>query len=306
MRSPKNILITGGSGMIGTRLTALLQQHGYLVSHLSRTRGDSAVKTFLWDPSSEKIDPDAFRDIDAIIHLAGAGIADRRWNTKTKKQILLSRTLSSRLIRECLQARGQAIDVFVSASGISYYGLEDTREPFIETDPPADDFMARVVVAWEGEASQFEKMGIRVVIVRTGVVLSRAGGALKKLETPIKFFAGAPLGSGQQYVNWIHIDDICRMYMMAIQDTSMHGAYNAVAPHPVTNSKLTKAMAKVMKRPLWLPPVPAFAIKLIAGEVATLVLKGDRISSSKIEKQGFRFRFSTIDEALRELYGQPE
>jgi uncharacterized protein (TIGR01777 family) len=162
--------------------------------------------------------------------------------------------------------------------------------------------MAHVAIAWEDEARKFEALGSRVVMLRTGVVLSKEGGALKKLETPIKFFAGAPLGSGRQYVNWIHIDDLCRMYLMALEDPSMKGAYNAVAPNPVTNRTLTTAIAKVLKKPLWLPPVPGFVVKLIAGQVATLVLKGDRVSCSKIEEQGFRFHFRTIDDALKALY----
>jgi uncharacterized protein (TIGR01777 family) len=302
MQSLKNILITGGGGLIGRKLTPLLLERGYAVSHLNRKRRNSDVKTFLWDPAKGKIDVDALRGIDAIIHLAGAGIADHRWNAKIKEEILSSRTVSARLLRESLTTQPHPIAVFVSASGISYYGLEDKPEPFIETDPPADDFMARVVIAWEDEARKFESSGSRVVMLRTGVVLSKEGGALKKLETPIKFFAGAPLGSGRQYVNWIHIDDLCLMYLMALENPSMKGPYNAVAPNPVTNRTLTTAIAKVLKKPLWLPPVPGFVVKLIAGQVATLVLKGDRVSCSKIEEQGFQFHFRTIEDALKALY----
>lgn len=302
MQPVKNIRITGGSGLIGMKLTALLSERGYVVSHLGRSRRETGIKTFIWNPSKGEIDADALKDVDAVIHLAGAGIADHRWNARRKKEILLSRTQSARLIQESLRKQRKRLVAFISASGISYYGLEWNEKPFVETDPPADDFMARVTIAWENEARELETLGVRVVMLRTGVVLSREGGALRKLETPIRFFLGAPLGSGEQYVNWIHIDDLCRMYVMALEDASMNGVYNAVAPNPVTNRDLTKAIANVLKRPIWLPRVPGFIVKVIAGQVATLVLKGGRISCSKIEDSGFEFSFPTIEEALKALY----
>ncbi|HEX8037833.1 MAG TPA: TIGR01777 family oxidoreductase, partial [Chryseosolibacter sp.] len=230
-------------------------------------------------------------------------IADRRWNERRKKEILLSRTESARLLNETLRTHPHHVTAFISASGISYYGLEDRGRSFIESDPPAGDFMAGVATAWEREVDALRGAGLRIVKVRTGVVLAREGGALKKLETPVKFFVGAPLGSGHQYVNWIHLDDLCQVYVKAIEDTSMQGAYNAVAPNPVTNRELTRAIAKVLKRPLWLPAVPGFAVKLLAGEVAEVVLKGGKVSAEKIEKAGFEFQFKTINRALQALYG---
>ena len=288
--------------MIGTRLTTLLQGRGYDVSHLGRARKNGAVKTFIWNPAKNEIDTEALSEADAIINLAGAGIADRRWNDRWKKEILLSRTESARLLNETLRAHSHHVAAFISASGISYYGLEDRGRPFVESDPPAGDFMAGVAAAWEREVDALRGTGLRVVKVRTGVVLAREGGALKKLELPVKFFVGAPLGSGQQYVNWIHLDDLCRVYVKAIEDASMQGAYNAVAPNPVTNRELTRAIAKVLKRPLWLPAVPAFAVKLLAGEVAEVVLKGGKVSAEKIEKAGFEFQFKNLEQALEALY----
>ncbi len=298
----KNILITGGSGTIGRRLTMLLKKTGYNVSHLGRTRRNNDVKTYIWNPEKKEIETGALKDIDAIVHLAGAGIADKRWNDRQKEKILLSRTESTRLLKETLSSHAHHVTAFISSSGISYYGLEDKEKFFVESDPPENDFMATVTTAWEHEVDALSSLGLRTVKVRTGVVLNREGGALRRLETPIKYFVGAPLGSGEQYVSWIHIDDLCRIYIKAIEDTSMRGAYNAVAPHPVTNRELTRAIARALKRPLWLPAVPGFIVRIIAGEVADVVLKGGRVSSEKIEKAGFDFQFRSIDSALEDLY----
>ncbi|HET9487383.1 MAG TPA: TIGR01777 family oxidoreductase [Chryseosolibacter sp.] len=301
MENVKNVLITGGSGMIGSRLTAILKQKGYSVSHLSRTRKAGETRTFYWNPQGQEIDREAFRDTDVIIHLAGRGIADKRWDADYKKEILLSRTQSTRLLREALAKEKHHVHTVVSASGISYYGLHDHGTPIVESDPPANDFMAEVTQAWEKEVDALSKTVTRIVKIRTGVVLSKTGGALKKLAKPVYFFVGAPLGSGDQYINWIHIDDLCRMYIKAMEDPSMVGAYNAVAPHPVTNKALTKEIAKTLNRPLWLPPVPSFVVKVIAGQVADVVLGGGMISCRKIEDAGFRFQFPTVKAALQDL-----
>lgn len=296
----KNILITGGSGMIGTRLTTLLIERGHRVSHLTRSPRQSSVKTFLWDPAKSFIDEKAFAGIDTIIHLAGAGIADKRWNARRKREILLSRTDTMRLLAQTLRRIQHDVITVISASGISYYGLKDHQRPFIEEDPAGDDFMAKVTVEWEKEADALKDQ-LRIVKIRTGVVLSRDGVAMRKLTMPIKFFVGAPLGSGKQFVNWIHIEDVCRMYMKAVDDPSMEGVFNAVAPNPVTNAELMHELARVLKRPLWLPPVPGFIVKLIAGEVGEVVLKGGRISSRKIQQSGFKFQFETVRSALEDL-----
>ena len=287
--------------MIGTRLTTLLVESGYTVCHLSRSAGNGAIRTFLWDPYRRKIDKEALADTDAIIHLAGAGIADRRWNGKWKHEIQVSRTAPTRLLHNCLTAEEHHVKVFISASGINYYGLEDRAQPFAEHDPPGDDFMARVTVAWERETDQVADTGLRVAKIRTGVVLSRRGGALAKLAMPVKFLVGAPLGSGNQWVNWIHLEDLCGIYLRAIEDESMAGAYNAVSPQPVTNRTLTREIARVLKKPLWLPPVPGPLVRLIAGGVADVVLKGGKISSEKVRRTGFVFQHPALGEALSDL-----
>lgn len=296
----KNILITGGSGMIGTRLTTFLLGKGHNISHLSRSPGRAAVRTFKWDPERSYMDDQALQDADTIIHLAGAGIADKRWSAQRKQEILLSRTESSRLIAEALVRIPNRVKTLISASGISYYGLAENTRSFIESDPPGDDFMAKVSDAWEKEVDAARDR-VRVVKIRTGVVLNKDGIAMKKLTMPIKFFVGAPLGSGKQCVNWIHIDDVCRIYVKAVEDATMQGAYNAVAPNPVTNAELTRELARALKRPLFLPPIPGFMVRLIAGEVADVVLKGGSISSLKVEQAGFEFRFKTVRSALEDL-----
>lgn len=303
MPQGKNILITGGTGMIGSRLTALLLAEGYHVAHLSRSRKNSDVKTFLWDPSTFRMDENALSDVETVIHLAGAGIADERWTLRRKNEILVSRTESTRLLTQTLRNTRNDVKTLVSASGISIYGLQDPSRAFSEEDAPGQqDFMSRVTTAWENEVDQAPDR-LRVVKMRTGVVLSEQGIAMRKLTLPIKLFVGAPLGSGRQHVNWIHIDDLCRMYLKAVEDASMYGAYNAVAPNPVTNEVLTRELARVLHRPLWLPPVPGFLVKMIAGEVGDVVLKGGKVSSRKIEDAGFVFHFTSVRTALEDLLG---
>jgi hypothetical protein len=302
MENTRSILITGGSGSIGTRLTELLFKKGYQVAHLGRSVKSSKVKTFLWNPDRNQIDRKAIEGVDVVVHLAGAGIADKRWTERRKYDILRSRTQSARLLIELLNAESNQVKTFISASGINYYGLaEPTRGAFEESDPPGDDFMARVCVAWENEVNRIANPDVRRVILRTGPVLTKEGGALEKLVMPVRYYVGAPLGSGNQCFNWIHIDDLCRIYVKVIEDESMSGAYNAVSPHPVSNKELTRAIARALNKPLWLPPVPSFAVRLLAGEVSEVVLKGGKISSARIEDTGFEFRYDEITGALSDL-----
>jgi uncharacterized protein (TIGR01777 family) len=296
----KHILITGASGLVGTRLTEMLLSRGYSVAHLGRSRREGKVKSFVWNVDKFVIEPSALKGITTIIHLAGAGVADKRWTEKRKKEILDSRVHSSRLLYEELKKGHHQVTEFISASAVGYYGV-DVEKIFTEDDPPAKDFMAEVTRQWEDEAKKIESLGVRAVNIRTGIVLSERGGALKQMTTPIKLFAGAPLGSGQQYISWIHIDDVCQMYIKAMEDDSMAHAYNAVGPYAVTNLELTKAIAKMLNRPLLLPAIPAFVLKLILGEMAFYVLNGAKVSSEKIQKTGFQFKFKTLEDALKDL-----
>ena len=298
------VLITGASGLIGTRLTEMLLQKGYEVAHLSRSKGlglssseADEVPTFVWDVNAGTVDQAAFCDVDAVVHLAGAGVADQRWTEKRKREILESRTKSAALLAKGINGN-QHVKVVVAASGIGYYG-EGTHHVFTEADGQGRDFLAGVVDSWEKEVDKIPCK--RIVKLRTGIVLSEKDGALKKMMTPVKFFAGAPLGSGDQYMSWIHIDDLCSMYIKSIEDEAMRGVYNATSLYAVTNTELTRAIARVLKRPLWLPNVPAFVLKALLGEMADMVLTGSQVSSKKIQQTGFQFQFPDLNQALENL-----
>lgn len=299
----KNVLITGGTGMIGSRLTPMLQEKSYEVSHLSRSRtGKEAVKTYLWDIQKKEIEPEALQQADYIIHLAGAGIADSRWTESRKQIIVKSRTETTRLLHDGLAQLGQhKVKAFLSASGISIYGSDTGSTEIYESSPKSDEFIADVVKQWEASVDEISRLNIRTVKLRTGIVLSMQGGALPKIVQPIRLGAGAPLGSGQQYMSWIHIDDICRMYIHALEKEEVQGVYNAVAPRPVTNKELTQTAAKILHRPLILPNVPAFALRLAFGEMASIVLGGNKLSNQKIENAGFDFRYKRVEAALTDL-----
>ena len=299
----KQVLITGGTGLIGSHLTKLLLANKYSVSHLSRTpKENSAVKTYTWDIEKQEIDTEALATADYVIHLAGANVGVQRWTRSYKHEILQSRTASARLLYKTVKGlKKHKIKAFVSASGINIYGDDTGSAEIIESSPHGNEFMVEVCEKWEAGADNMKEMGMRVVKLRTGMVLSTHGGALEKMITPFKLGAGAPLGNGQQYVSWIHIDDLCRMYQAAIEHETYEGVYNAVAPKPVTNEEFSKTIAKVLNKPFFLPNVPSFALKLVFGELAGLVLGGNKVSSRKIEETGFTFHYRDVEAALRNL-----
>jgi len=298
------ILISGGSGLIGSELTKLLLAKGHVVSHLSRSKSsENNIPTFVWNLAKGEIDEAAFDGVEAIIHLAGAGIADGRWTEQRKKIIIDSRVDSANLLYQKAKELKTPLKVFISASGISYYGMDTTENIYSETDPPSDDFIGTCCVLWEKAADQFSDL-TRVVKLRTGIVLSANGGALEKIAQPVKFGFGAPLGSGDQWVPYIHIDDLCEMYLAAIEKENYHGVYNAVNGDHVTNTDLTKATAKALKKPLWLPNVPSFVLKTVFGEMGRLILEGSRASAEKVKKAGFDFEYNTLLESLDSIYGR--
>jgi uncharacterized protein (TIGR01777 family) len=297
------ILISGGSGLIGSALTKLLLANGHEVNHLSRSKlSENGIPTFVWDVEKGEIDDAAFEGVEAIIHLAGAGIADGRWTEQRKKIIIDSRVESANLLYQKAKELNTPLKVFVSASGISYYGMDTTEKIYSETDPPSDDFIGTCCVLWEKAADQFSDLA-RVVKFRTGIVLAANGGALEKIAQPVKLGFGAPLGSGEQWVPYIHIDDLCAMYRAAIENENYHGVYNAVNGDHVTNGDLTKETAKALKKPLWLPNVPSFVLKAAFGEMGRLILEGSRASAKKIQSVGFQFKYNTLRDALRNIYG---
>lgn len=298
----KKILITGGTGLIGKRLTQMLLEKNYVVRYLSRRkRAIKDVEVFEWNPQAGTIEKEAFEGVDTIIHLAGAGVADKRWTDSRKKEILKSRTQSTELLASTIQELGAAPKAVISASAVGYYGINTGDQLVDESYSAGSDFLADVTSAWEESAKAFVEAGIRTVKIRVGVVLSKESGALPKLLQPIRLGLGAPLGSGKQYLSWIHIDDIARIFLYALENTQLQGPYNGVAPHPVTNTQMTKMIASVIHRPAFLPNVPSFMLKMMLGEMASIVIDGNRVASDKITESGFEFKFPELKQALENL-----
>jgi len=298
----KNILITGGSGMVGTRLTEMLLKDGHAVSHLTRSRNSkSGVKTWLWNPRKDYLEDGALDGVDTIIHLAGAGIADKKWSPERKNILIQSRVAGPAMLLRKVEEQGVALESFLSASGINYYGSGSTEKIYTEEDPAGDDFTAECCVAWEKAATDFEAL-CRVAILRISVVLSNKGGALPRLSKPIGFGFGAALGKGDQYIPWVHLEDVCAQFVHLVNHQKLTGVYNTVAPEHTTNKKLTKAVAKQMRMPLFLPSVPAGIIRFAFGEMATLVLEGARADGSKIAETGYTFQFPELEGALKNIY----
>ncbi|TAH22549.1 MAG: TIGR01777 family protein [Cytophagales bacterium] len=270
------------------------------ISYIPILKENAYIKLYEWDIAKSYIEEEAIKNADYIIHLAGAGVADESWTATRKKEILESRTLSTKLLAEKINTSQHQIKAFVSASAIGYYGLDTGNEWQYEAmESNGKDFLTSVVKAWENEIFKVGKT--RTVAIRIGVVLSESGGALEKMAQPIRLYVGAALGSGHQYISWIHIDDLCEIFIKAIEDSNMSGIYNAAAPQPITNEGLTKAIGKALDKPILPINVPAFALKLMLGEMAAIVLGGNRVSAEKIEKTGFKFQFREIKEALKDL-----
>jgi len=298
----KNVLITGGTGLIGKHLSERLIQSGYRVSVLSRKRNNnSKIPIYAWDVEKKTIDNEALENVDYIVHLAGANIGERRWTAERKQLILDSRVKSSNLIFEELKRKDIKLKAFISASAVGYYGAVTSNKIFNETDFAPNDFLGETCRLWEQTADQFENAGIRTVIIRSGIVLAKEDGALSKMMGPVKMGIGSAIGVGKQYIPWIHIDDICNIFIKAIEDDAMHGAYNAVSPDPKTNKEFTKIVAKVLNAPFWFPAIPAFALKLMFGKMSEIFLKGSRVSSDKISATGFQFRFPELEKALKNI-----
>lgn len=302
-----NVLITGGSGLVGTRLTEILLERGFTVSHLTRkveekTMGGKPLKTYVWDIKKGVIDEKALLEADYLVHLAGAGIADENWSNERKKEIIESRTKSIDLIVNKLKILPHKIISFASASGIGYYGADTGNEHISEQHTPGTDFVADCCIQWEAAADKIQALGIRTVKLRTGIVLSEKGGALPKLTQPVRWGVGAALGTGKQWQSWIHLDDLCEMYIKSLTDQQMTGVYNAVAPNPVTNRDLTNMSAQVLNRPFWMPSVPKFALKLVFGEMASIVLGGNYVLNQRIKQEtDFDYKFVEVKGALEDL-----
>jgi uncharacterized protein (TIGR01777 family) len=286
------ILITGGTGFIGKELQSHLEALGHQTRVLSRRNG--------WDISTGYLVEDAFENIDAIVHLAGAGIADKRWSEARKRELIHSRVASTALLAEALKTRKHQVRTFVSASAIGYYGA-DSGEVLCKEDTPAGhDFLSTCTLAWEQAVDEVPVY--RVVKLRIGLVLGAHGGIFPVLARPIRWFAGVILGRGTQGQSWIHIQDLVKMFACVLTDESARGVYNAVAPEPVTHAEMTKQIAAAYHRPVWWPKVPAWALRLVLGEMAVLVTGGNFVSSEKIQKElHFSFTYTRLKDALTQI-----
>jgi hypothetical protein len=297
------VLITGGSGLIGSRLTSLLKEKNIEVVHLSRSPSSKfGIKVYQWDWKKKEIDENCFNGVTDIVHLAGAGIADKPWTMSRKHEIIKSRVETANLIFDSLKKLKHPLNSYISASGIGYYGAITKDKIFTESDEPHDDFIAKSCIYWEKSADQFSDIASRVVKLRTGVVLDKNSGALAKIAKPVKFGVGSPIGTGKQAMPWIHIEDMAHLYLETLLENTYNGVYNAVAPEQVNNEEVTKEIATVLNKPLFLPKVPAFVLRTVYGELSDIVLKGSQVSSEKLTKLGFQFQYPTLKEALREIY----
>ena len=294
----EKVLITGGSGLIGRRLSFLLKSRGYEVRILSRSNNPkNNYKTFVWNVSEQYINDSAFEGLTHIIHLAGAGIADKRWSEKRKKEIIASRVASTNLLYNSVKRLKTPLNSFISASATGYYGAVTSETIFEEKDKPAKDFLGKVCSLWEDSIFQFNEIKIRTVALRTGIVLSKDGGALKKMKTPII----TSLGNGKQYMPWIHIDDLCELYIKAIEDEQFKGAFNAVSSEHISNLSFSKKISKIFNYPFLALGAPSLILQIVFGEMSTIILNGSRISANKIKQAGFKFKFENLEKALKNL-----
>lgn len=298
----KNVLISGGSGFIGTHLTALLLSKGYTVSILSRSEKQNKTDVFYykWDVATQFIEEEAVLKADYIIHLAGENIGEKRWTAKRKAAIIDSREKSSQLLYMVLKKHYKKLDAFISASAVGIYGAVNGEEICTENDAPANDFLGYVCQKWEDSIDFIENLNIRTVKIRTGLVLGKNEGFLKKLIPLFKYRLGSAIGSGKQYMPWIHVDDLCSIYLQAIQNAEMSGPYNAAVTDNTNNTIFSKTLARIFGYSIWLPNVPAIVLKMVLGEMSIIVLTGRRVSSEKILQTGFNFKFKNLEQALKD------
>lgn len=298
------VLVTGASGLVGQTLVPMLQAAGIAVVGLSRNpSATSPFPVYKWNIAEDYIDPQVLEGVNSIIHLAGAPIADARWTKSRKKEIITSRVKSTSLLSDLVKEQGIKLDSFIGASAIGYYGAYTSSHIYTETDKAANDFLGQSCQEWENASVLFETLSQRRVTLRIGVVLAKNGGALQKISAPVKMGLGAALGSGQQYMPWIHLQDLCHLILWSLQNDTLDGVFNAVAPTHITNAVLTKAIAGCLNKKIYLPNVPAFVLKLSLGELANMLLEGSRVSGQKILDQGFSFQYPQIEDALQDLLG---
>ena len=295
------ILITG-IGLTSKILGAFLTLKGYDVRYLTRNPNKyPKLKAFKWNLALKQIDLDAFKNVKTLIHLAGAGISEKRWTAKRKQEIFNSLILSTKLLFETVKLHNIKLDTFIGASAIGYYGAITSEKVYTENDNSANDFLGKTCAQWEEELLMFNAINIRTVILRTGVVFSKKGGAFDKIIFPIKKNIGASLYNGAQYLPWIHMKDLIQMYFYCIQYKNISGIYNAVSPEHISNEQITESIAKKLNKKIWLPNIPKFMLSLIFGQMASILIYGSRVSSKKIIDSGFKFKYMKLDDALDDL-----
>jgi uncharacterized protein (TIGR01777 family) len=302
------VVIAGGSGFLGTALARRLAARGDAVVILTRrqaaSRTSGPIREVAWRADGSA-DASLAAEIDgagAVVNLAGAGIADRRWSESRKKLLRDSRIQSTRSLVRAVQSAARPPSVFIQGSGIGYYGSTLDDRTFDESHPAGDDFLGRLCVDWEQASKPVEAAGCRLVLLRTGLVLERQGGVLGPMKLPFLLFAGGPVASGRQYFSWIHMDDWLAMTQWAIDTPGLSGPINATAPHPVTNAEFSKALGRALRRPSWIP-VPAFAVRIAVGEFATVgLIRGQRVAPKRALELGFRFEHTDVGEALERVF----
>lgn len=296
------ILITGGSGLLGRAISQLLLKEGHQPLWLSRSEGtENGIRKFKWNLVNRSIDEKAFEGVEHIIHLAGSGIVDKRWSLTYKKDLLESRVKSSELLQEYILKTKCPLKSFVGGSAIGYYGAVESNHVFTEDDLPGRDFLAETCVNWERSYLPLTRSGIRTCVIRTGIVLSKNGGAYAKMVFPFKLGLGAAVAPGTQAFPWIHIDDIAALFVRALLDEKYSGVYNGVSSENTTNLIFSQQLAGSLKRPFFLPKIPSFILNLVLGERAVTLTKGVFVSNKKLKANGFQFKYEKLSDALDAL-----
>ena len=299
----KRVLITGATGLIGQKLIELCCEKGIEVHYFTRDPSKVShfknAKGFLWDIKNRTLDDNAFQGVTTIVHLAGAPIS-KRWTKSYRKTLVNSRVVPMQMMYERLEKINHSVGHFISASGISIYPSSSTKLYTEDEQSRSSNFITEVVEKWEAQARKFKSLGMEVSKVRTGLVLAKNGGLLQTLVQPVRMGIGSPLGSGEQWQSWIHIEDIAGIYLFLIR-SNMEGIFNAVAPNPVKQKRLIKLIATKLNKPLWMPNVPGFAIKLLMGEMGSLALESQLVSANKIKEIGYHFQYPNLEPALDDL-----